>query len=267
MTSPSVWTATSATQISAASLYSNSSPSSSIQGDDLFYDRSGSPSPEQVYHPYRTSYEATEQPLGRAAQVQSQISPSRSISSSVTDFSSPSRPSNIMFPTTDCDDEWDLRDQLSHRQQPSPQSASGKPKTLRRFSLKFFSRPSSPSASPPSPATPVPQGRTIVDPPRPATARGQTAAATHQPLPRRAETAAAETSAAAAAKTRVFVRQEQDSVGTGGRGRGRNNARRATANAPRGGANAGGRQQHSPRSKSPMHWFIPGRFRISTGVN
>ncbi|PPQ72598.1 hypothetical protein CVT24_005120 [Panaeolus cyanescens] len=267
MTSPSVWTATSTTQISAASLYSTSSPSSSIRDDDLYYERSGSPSPEGVYHPYRTSYEATEQPLGKAAQVQSQISPSHSIGSSVTDFSSPSRPSNIMFPTTDDDDKWDPRQQLSYRQQPGPQSAGGKPKTLRRFSLKFFSRPSSPSASPPSPATPVPHGRAIVDPPRPTTARGQTPAATPQQVPWCAEDTRAETSAAA--KTRVFVRQQQDGVSTT-RCRGRNNARRSTINTPRGSANAGGsrqQQQHSPRSKSPKHWFIPGRFRISTGVN
>ncbi|KAF8966613.1 kinase-like domain-containing protein [Flammula alnicola] len=91
MTSPSMWTPSSATQMSSPSTYSDSSASSSIAGEDLRFSRSRTPSPEfNVDDVHWTSYPAQVKSL----QPQ-QCSPTPSLPK---DDAAPSQPPRSLSP-------------------------------------------------------------------------------------------------------------------------------------------------------------------------
>jgi hypothetical protein len=146
MKSPSVWTSSSATQMSSPSIYSDLSASSSIAGEDLRFVRSRTPSPEPDLR--WTSFTAQALPLPHQ---QCQLSPSVSIA--MTDVPPPSRQNHI-----------DAANTTTTNTSPSPGSTHTKPKTLTRFAIKFFPRasPSSPSSTPP--ASSLSNGRASVEP-------------------------------------------------------------------------------------------------------
>ncbi|KIM47164.1 hypothetical protein M413DRAFT_23421 [Hebeloma cylindrosporum] len=146
MTSPSVWTSSSATQMSLPSIYSDSSASSSIAGEDLRFVRSRTPSPEPDFS-WTTQVQSL---LPQQCQLYS------SVSIAMTNDSPPSRPSkSILSSQNHADTTIDT---------PSPGITYSKPKTLTRFANKFFPRTSSPSPPSTPPTASFSNGRASVEP-------------------------------------------------------------------------------------------------------
>ncbi|KAF8813140.1 kinase-like protein [Phlegmacium glaucopus] len=237
MISPSVWMSSSATQMSSPSTYSDSSRSASID-EDLRFTRSTNPSPEPYDWPmFRTQVQSPPQ--------QCQIS--SSVSTAITDVLPPSRPSNSIFNPL-------KRKQGSSRNTTSTTSTTtrnttastpNKPKTLSRFAIKFFPRSSSPTSSPSAPTSSTSSGRLTAESPCSSFTRRET------PSPR-VEQATWSPSPVATPPTHYQQHQHhQESADT---------ARCIPSHTPS--------HQQNPQSRSPRHhWFIPGRFRTSTGVN
>ncbi|KDR80378.1 hypothetical protein GALMADRAFT_208484 [Galerina marginata CBS 339.88] len=231
MTSPSAWTASSTTQMSSPSIYSTSSTSSSILSEDLRFSRSRTPSPDADV--YWTSFPAQVQSL----QVQQcQLSPS--MSTQITDVSPHSRLTHTFISSLKPHHDTTTSSSTAHHTSTFSPSTSGpnKPKTLRRFSIKFFPRSSSPTSSPSTPDTPVSRGHTATETPHSPFTRRQT------PSPTPESAAWGQSSVAAPNKGASTIQQDDT-----GRASDPSNA------------------QHQLRSA--RHWFIPGRFRMSTGVN
>jgi len=237
MISPSVWMSSSATQMSSPSTYSDSSRSASVD-EDLQFTRSTNPSPEPYDWPMlRTQVQCPPQ--------QCQIS--SSVSTAITDVLPPSRPSNSIFSP------------LKRKQGSSPNttttttttasnitaSSPNKPKTLSRFAIKFFPRSSSPTSSPSAPTSSTSSGRLTAESPCSSFARRET------PSPRVEQVTWG--SSLVAAPTAHYQQHQHHQEG---------------ADAAQCIPSHTHSQQQNPQSRSPrQHWFIPGRFRTSTGVN
>ncbi|KAF8155527.1 kinase-like domain-containing protein [Crassisporium funariophilum] len=228
MTSPTIYTSSSATEMSSPSYYSESSSSNSSLGGDLHFTRSTTPSPEPLHW---TMFRSTQVQSPPAQQCQL----SSSVSTSMTDVLPPSRlPRTVFTPFK------------AYQQDAIPHTAPGnnvnfngttKPKALSRFAIKFFPRSSSPTPPPTTPASAVSHGRNAADSPYSAFPRRETP-------PPTAEQAAWNSSPLA---TQTAAVQQQE----GGRGRASSSAHQQPA------------QLRSPRS----HWFLPGRFRAASVVN
>ena len=230
MISPSVWMPSSATQMSSLSTYSDSSRSVSIDEDDFRFTRSTNPSPESYDWPmFCTQVECPPQ--------QCQIS--SSVSTAITDALPPSRLSNSIFKPL-------KRTQRSSRITANTVNTSpNRPKTLSRFAIKLFPRSSSPTSSPPAPTSPISTGCL--------TAESPCSSFTHRETPSpRVEQATWGPSLVAALPIHYQEeRYHQESADA---------ARCIPSHTPS--------HQQNPQSRSPRHnWFIPGRFRTSTGVN
>ena len=153
MTSPSMWTPSSTTQMSAVSIYSDPSTISSFASEDNFT-RSRTPSPEPAY------YDAllAQAPLPQQCQL----------SSSVSTATSDTHPDSRLTPTV-CP---------QHRRGTAPAPAgaapaAGKPSPLGRFAVKFFPRAPSPAPAPPAPAAAAAARRAAAREPHPPAARGE----------------------------------------------------------------------------------------------
>ena len=235
MISPSVWMSSSATQMSSPSTYSDSSRSASIDEEDFRFTRSTNPSPESYdWSMFRTQVQCPPQ--------QCQI-PS-SVSTAITDLLPPSRLSNSIF------NPLKRTQRSSHNttgtnSTNSTTSGSNKPKTLSRFAIKFFPRSSSPTSPPPPPTSSTSSGCLPTESPRSSLTRCET------PSPR-VEQATWASSLVAAPQIHYQEQQyHQESADA---------ARCIPSHTPS--------HQQNPQSRSPRHnWFIPGRFRTSTGVN
>ncbi|CAA7270208.1 unnamed protein product [Cyclocybe aegerita] len=246
MTSPSLWSSTSATEMSSPSSYSDSSATSSFHGED-FFQRSSTPSPEP-------------EPLALWAQYQLQVqSPpqqcqlSSSVSTSITDVLPHSRLSNSLFGSKRHSDPVSASPRTptpARGVSPSTSSSSvtGKSSTLSRFAIKFFPRSASPSPAPASPAAAVPHGRAPAEPPRPSTARRQA------PPPAAESPAWSPQQVVVPAQTRLVFQESDTAASTG----------HAT---PVFDKNSHRHLQEQQQHRSPRHWFMPGRFRVSGGVN
>lgn len=210
MTSPSVWTSSSATQMSSPSIYSDSSASSSIAGEDLRFVRSRTPSPEPDFR--WTSSPTQVQSL---LPQQCQLSPSVSIA--MTNASPPSRPPKSILSFQNHSDT-----PVTTNNAPSPGITHAKPKTLTRFAIKFFPRTSSPSPPSTPPTSSFSDGRASVEPSYSPFTRRQTPSPTPESSAWYSSPVAATSPAATTPKDAIQLR-------------------------------------------SPRHWFLPGRFKVSAG--
>jgi hypothetical protein len=210
MTSPSMWTSSSATQMSSPSIYSDSSVSSSIAGEDLQFVRSRTPSPEPDFR--WTSFSNQVQSL---LPQQCQLSPSVSIA--MTNASLPSRHPDSILSSQNRPDTPVTTDNT-----PSPGITHTKPKTLTRFAIKFFPRTSSPSPPSTPPTSSFSNGRSSVEPSYSPFTRRQTPSPTPESSAWYSSPMAATSPAATTPKDAAQLR-------------------------------------------SPRHWFLPGRFRVSAG--
>lgn len=205
-----MWTSSSATQMSSPSIYSDSSVSSSIAGEDLQFVRSRTPSPEPGLR--WTSFPNQVQSL---LPQQCQLSPSVSIA--MTNASLPSRhPDSILSSQNRFDTP------VTTDNTPSPGITHTKPKTLTRFAIKFFPRTSSPSPPSTPPTSSFSNGRSSVEPSYSPFTRRQTPSPTPESSAWYSSPVAATSPAATTPKDAAQLR-------------------------------------------SPRHWFLPGRFRVSAG--
>jgi serine/threonine-protein kinase ULK1 len=235
MISPSAWMSSSATQMSSPSTYSDSSRSASIDEEDFRFTRSTNPSPESYdWSMFRTQVQCPPQ--------QCQI-PS-SVSTAITDLLPPSRLPNSIFNPLKRTQRFS-HDTTGTNSTNSNTSGSNKPKTLSRFAIKFFPRSSSPTSPPPPPASSTSSGCLPTESPRSSLTCCET------PSPR-VEQATWASSLVAAPQIHYQEQQHhQESADA---------ARCIPSHTPS--------HQQNPQSRSPRHnWFIPGRYRTSTGVN
>ena len=146
MTSPSIWTASSATEMSSPSSYSDSLPSFSNLGDESHFRRSASPSPEPVnYHSWAVFPGETKvQCPPQTCQTSS------SVSTSITDvLPYSSRLTTTLYPNRQ---DYSATTNFTPSAEFSATRPGKSPKTLTRFAFKYFHRtpPSSPSQDSPS---------------------------------------------------------------------------------------------------------------------
>ena len=149
MTSPSVWTASSATEMSSPSSYSDSLPSFSHLGDESQFRRSASPSPEPInYHSWAVFPGETKvQCPPHTCQTSS------SVSTSITDvLPCSSRLTTTLYPSRQ---DYSATTPFTPSAEFSTTRPGKSPKTLTRFAFKYFHRtpPSSPSQDSPSSET------------------------------------------------------------------------------------------------------------------
>jgi len=212
MISPSVWTPSSATQMSSPSIYSDSSASSSIAGEDLQFVRSRTPSPEPDF--LWNSF-----PTQVPSMLPQQCQLSSSVSIAMTNPSPPSRPPKSILPSRNRPDT-----PITTNNPPSPGITHTKPKALTRFAIKFFPRTSSPSPPSTPPTSSFSNGRASAEPPYSPFTRRQTPSPTPESPAWYSSPVAATSPAATTPKDAA---QQQ--------------------------------------LRSPRHWFLPGRFRVSAG--
>ena len=128
---------------------------------------------------------------------------------------------------------------------PSQPVINNKTKTLSRFAIKFFPRSSSPTSPPPAPTSPTSSGCLTAESLHSSFTRRET------PSPR-IEQAIWDPSLVQAPPAHLQEKQYHQESGDA--------ARCTPSHTPS--------HQQNPQSRSPRHhWFIPGRFRTSTGVN
>lgn len=227
MISPSMWTSTSATQMSSLSSYSDSSTSSSFASEDLNFTRSRTPSPEPNYEAQWVSYAQVESLPPQQCQLSS------SVSTAITDIHLHSR----LTPTFTAP----RRRGIAAAAAAAAPRASGKSSPLGRLAIKLFPRASSPSPASPTPTAALPARRAAVTSPHPPPAHDQATPAAPEP------TAWYSAKVGQQAAGHVLVQP-------GGA--------RAAGTAP----NAASAQQHH-QLRSTRHWFLPGRFKHSADVN
>ncbi|KAF9552890.1 kinase-like protein, partial [Agrocybe pediades] len=268
MTSPSVWSNSSATQMSSPSTYSSSSLSSSYTGEDLHFSRSRTPSPElggsrwPSFHHQVQSLQAHQCQLSPSVSTQiTDVSP-HSSSRLANTFMSILKHHHLSGPTSDgnttsgrsCTPTSNINirnfssatpssfvsSAVIHskpQQQPQPQhhnifTSGSTTSTFTRLAIKFFPRSSSPSPAASAPNTPaVPCGRSSIEAPHSPFARRQTPS----PTPRQAACGASPVA-------------PQD---------------KGRASPPAAAASDDDQHHHL---RSTRHWFMPGKFRTSTGV-
>lgn len=241
MTSPSVWTASSATQASSLSSYSDSSASSSIINEGLRFSRSRTPSPEPD-----AQWAAFPTQVQSLQPQQCQLSPS--MSSNMTDVLPSSRRNHTFLfsfkhsATPTASNPSTIINALPPSSHPS--HSSHRSNTLSRLAIKLFPRSPSPTSPPSSSDTSLSSRRTAAQTPHPSSARGQTPSPTSHASSRR------HSPVATSNKGGSPVQHESDPI-----------ERPQTAN----GAQRG--HVHHRQLRSARHWYLPGRFRASTEVN
>ncbi|PPQ67205.1 hypothetical protein CVT26_007278 [Gymnopilus dilepis] len=243
MTSPTIWTPSSTTQMSSPSLYSNSSSSSSIADEDLRFSRSRSPSPDSDI--CWMSFPSQVQSL----QTQ-QCQLSSSMSTQITNVFSPSRLNHTFIshdPLTNSVNPL-IINTVTTNSSPTSTSSSANASTpskstaFSRFAIKLFPRAASPSTPPTTPGAPVPDGRPAAEAPRsPVALRQETPTTAHSP-------AWGHSQVAQSSHGTVTLHQKAD----------------ARPGAFDKDAQHGSSQQQLRQTR---HWFMPGRFRLSSGVN
>ncbi|PPQ89231.1 hypothetical protein CVT25_001310 [Psilocybe cyanescens] len=242
MTSPSVWSASSATQTSSLSSYSDSSASSSLAGEDLRFLRSRTPSPEPDVQ--WTSFPAQVQSL--QAQ-QCQLSPS--MSTQITDVLPHSRPNHTFLfafkhphPAAAAVAANTTSASGTRTSSANDNGATGhKPNTLSRLAIKLFPRAPSPSTPSSTSDSTVSRGCATTEASYSPFARRQT------PSPTPHAAAWGQSSMAASNKTGSTFQQEHN-----------------VRHAPEKEVQHGSAQHHL---RSTRHWYLPGRFRTSAEVN
>jgi len=247
MTSPSVWTSSSATEMSSPSSFASSSPSSSIGGEDLEFRRSSTPSPEPYGHALWATYSPSHQSQVQCTPPQ-QCALSSTMSTSMTDVvlsSSRLRPTSP-FTAVKSSKKGDTSVASSVVSPPTAGSPTTNPSrsptnTLTRIAIKLFPRPSSPT---PAQASPVPEAAFRRDGASPNTPRAS---------PTRRQTAPA-TPQQAAWGTAQVGKDDGQRWGDAARDFDESNSHRTE-------------QQQQHQLRSTRHWFLPGRFRTSTGGN
>lgn len=158
MTSPTMWTPSSTTQMSAVSIYSDPSTASSFASEDNFT-RSRTPSPEPAY------YDALWAQAPPPQQCQ--------LYSSVSTATSDTHPDSRRTPTAGS----------QRRRGTAPAvttPAAGKPSPLGRLAVKFFPRAPSPASTPAAPAATPAARRAAAFEPHPPAARGEAPPAPHR---------------------------------------------------------------------------------------
>ena len=152
MTSPSIWTCSSATEMSSpSSSYTDSLPAPSVRnGVNLQFRRSASPSPEPLaYQTWDLFPTINETKVQSSSQI---CQPSPSFSTSITDILSPSsRPSNTLFTArkehTNANNLLDTPTSHSNPSFPSNVNVNTKPSTKALLTFKRFHRTPSPRPS------------------------------------------------------------------------------------------------------------------------
>ncbi|KAH9478742.1 Negative regulator of sexual conjugation and meiosis [Psilocybe cubensis] len=246
MTSPTVWSASSATQTSSLSSYSSSSTSSSVADEDLRFARSRTPSPEPDVH--WTSFPAQVQSL--QAQ-QCQLSPS--VSTQITDvLPHSSRPNHSFLfafnkhPHAHPTASAAATVNTTFASGTPTSSASGhKSSTFSRLAIKLFPRSPSPSTPSSTSDSTVSRGRAATEASHSPFARRQT------PSPTPHAAAWGHSAVAAGNKAGSAFQQEHD---------GRHTADKEVQH-------GGGSSPQHHHLRSTRHWYLPGRFRTSAEVN